>query len=104
GHGQLGLERRDLLSVLAGQPADVPLAGELPELADAAVAVDGLPDRLRLLELRQARVPLVDLLELEPVLQACEVLVVLLVQRGDEAVGLRPVGGELLRCRGPRAR
>jgi hypothetical protein len=44
-------------------------------------------------------VPLVDRLELEPLLQPGEMEVVLLVQFGDEAVGLLTVGIELLRGR-----
>jgi hypothetical protein len=42
-------------------------------------------------------VPLVDLLQLEPVLQPGVVEVVLLVELGDEAVGLGAVGLELRR-------
>ena len=47
------------------------------------------------LELRQHRVALVDLLELQPVRQARVVEVVLLVQLGDEPVGLLAVGVEV---------
>ena len=94
-HLELGLELGELLGVLARELAEVALAAELPELADAAVAVDRRADRLHVLELGQRRVPLVDLLELEPVLQARVVEVVLLVELGDEAVGLVAVGVEL---------
>ena len=73
--------------MLARQVADVPLAAEVPELADAAVAVHRRADRLDALELGQLGVALVDLLELELVLQPGVVEVVLLVELGDEAVG-----------------
>ena len=42
---ELGLERGELLGVRARQLAEVALAGEAPELADAAVAVDGRAER-----------------------------------------------------------
>ena len=74
----------------------MPLAGETPELADPAVAVDRLPERLRPLERRQVLVALVDRLELELVLQAGEVEVVLLVELGDEAVGVLAITVEIL--------
>ncbi len=96
---QLGLEGRQLLGVLARQPAEVALAGEAPELADAPVAVDRAPERLRPLELGEVRVPLVDRLELEPLLQPGEMEVMLLVQFGDETVGLLAVCIEFLRGR-----
>ena len=99
---ELGLERSELLGVGARQPPEVALAGEAPELADAAVAVDRRAERLRLLELGQVGVPLVDRLELEPLLQAAVVEVELLVELGDEPVRAGPEGVELLRCRRAR--
>ena len=53
GHLELGLELGELLGVLARELAEVALAAELPELADAAVAVHRRADRLHVLELRQ---------------------------------------------------
>ena len=87
----VGLERRlelgDLLGLLARELAEVALGGEAPELADAPVAVRRLAERLRLLELRQLGVALVDRRELELLLEARVVEVELLVELGDEAVG-----------------
>src|SRR5207244_433651 len=94
---ELGLEGGGLLAVLLRQVAEVPLAGEAPELADPAVAVDRFPERLRPLERRQVLVALVDRLELELVLQAGEMEVVLLVELGDEAIGVLAITVEILR-------
>jgi hypothetical protein len=112
GH-ELGLESRDLLGVLLRQVAEEALAGEAPQLAHALVAVDGLSgvgstepprsggagfagagveslaERLCAVERGQIGVPLVDGRELERVLEPGEVLVVLVQQLGDEAVGAR---------------
>jgi hypothetical protein len=74
----------------------MPLAGEAPELADPAVAVDRFPERLCPLERRQVLVALVDRLELDLVLQAGEVEVVLLVELGDDAVGVLAITVEIL--------
>ena len=99
GDFQLGLEGRQLLGVLARQPAEVALAGEAPELADAPVAVHRRAERLGALELGQVGVALVDRLQLEAVLESGEVKVVLLVELGDETVGAVAVRLELLRGR-----
>ena len=89
-HGrlELGLQRCLLLGVLARQLAEVPLAREPPQLEEAPVAVHRFSHGARGLEARQVRIALVDRGELERFLQASEVEVVLLVERGDEAVGL----------------
>ena len=92
---QLGFEPRDLLLVLLRQLPEIALAGEAPELADAVAAVDGLADRAGLLERRQVGVPVVDRHEVECLLQAGEVEVVLLVELGDEAIDALAVLVEL---------
>ena len=79
----------------ARQRAEVALAREAPELGRAEAAVDGLLHALRLLERRDVLVLAVDRLEVEVVLQACEVVVVLLVEVRDEAVDPLPVRVEL---------
>ena len=84
---ELGLELGDALGVLAGQVAEVALAGEAPELAVAA-APSRRPSDCAVSSARQIGVALVDRLELERLLEAGEVEVVLLVELGDEAVGL----------------
>src|SRR5579872_1154124 len=81
---RLGLRR--LLVLLARQRAEVALAREAPELARAEAAVDRLLQPLRLLEGRHVLVLAVDRLEVEVGLQARVVLVVLLVEVGDETV------------------
>ena len=96
---ELGLQPRDLLAVLAGEVAEVALAREPPELADAAVAVGRGGERLGPFEPRELLVALVDRLELERLLQAREMLVVLLVELGDEPVGLRAIVIEFVGCR-----
>jgi hypothetical protein len=97
---ELGLDLGLLLSELARQLPDVALAAEVPELAGPAVAVHVRAQRLHALELRQHRMALVDLLELEPVLQARVMEVVLLVELGEKAVGLNSIRVELDgRCR-----
>jgi hypothetical protein len=102
---ELGLERGRLLAVLLRQVAEMALAGEAPELADPAVAVDRLAKGLSPFERRQILVALVDRLELELVLQAGKVEVVLLVELGDETVGVLAVCVEVLRSgRGARHR
>jgi hypothetical protein len=67
--------------VLARQVPEEALAGESPELGRRVLQL------LRRLELRQLFVALVHLLDVECVLQAREVLVVLLVEVADEAIG-----------------
>ena len=94
-HLELGFESRDPLALLAGDLAQVPLAGEAPELADVPAAVDGGAETVRALDRGQVGVALVDLLELERLFQAREVTVVLLVEFGDEAVGPVAVGVQL---------
>ena len=78
----------------AREVAEVALAGEAPELGRRAL------EPLRRLELRQLLVPLVDRLELERLLVAGVVEVVLLVELGDEAVGVVAEGVELAACQG----
>ena len=93
------LDRRfhlgELLRLDPRQLAEVSLAREPPQLAHARAAVDSHPDPVRLLELGQVGVALVDRLQVVRVLVPGEVEVRLLVELGDEPVGLRPVGVEL---------
>ena len=100
---ELGLEGGDLLAVLLRQVAEMALAGEAPQLPDSPVSVDRLAERLRPFELGQILVAFVDRLELELVLEAGEMEVVLLVELGDEAIGVVAVRVEVLR-RGRRVR
>ena len=86
---ELGFDPGDLLGVLAGQRSEETLAREAPELGRRALEPPGR------LELRQVLVAPVDLLELERLLVAGEVQVVLLVELGDEAVGVVPERVEL---------
>ncbi len=83
--GRLELGR--LLGLLARQLAQISLGGEAPELADPTVSVRRPAESLRLLELRQLGVALVDRSELQLLLEPRVVEVELLVQLGDEAVG-----------------
>ena len=83
--GRLELGR--LLGLLARQLAQISLGGEAPELADPAVSVRRSAERLRLLELGQLGVALVDRSQLELLLEPRVVEVELLVELGDEAVG-----------------
>src|SRR5207237_3151095 len=83
-----GLELGDALGLVADEVAEVALAGEPPQLARIAVPVHRRPDRESGLELRQLPVTLVDRRQLERVLQPREMEVRLLVQLGDEAVGV----------------
>ena len=78
---------RDLLALLARQLAEVVLAGEAPQLADARRRLTIAPSAFAVLEVGQLRVALVDRREVERVLEARVVEVVLLVELGDEAVG-----------------
>ena len=98
----LGLEGRfelgHLLGLVARQFAEVALRGEAPELGHAAVAVRGLAECERLVELRQVGEALEDRGELELVLVARVVEVVLLVQLRDEAVGPVAEAVEVSRC------
>ena len=87
--GQGRLELGDALLLLADEVAEVALARELPQLAAAAVAVDRRSERERRVELRQPLVPLVDRRDVVRLLEAREVEVGLLVELGDEAVGVR---------------
>ena len=92
---QLRLEAGGALGVLAGQRREEALAGEFPELAHARAAVDRGADPLRLLDVGQVGVALVDRLEVEIILQAGKVEVVLLHLLSDEMVGALAVGVEL---------
>ena len=94
-HLELGLEPCELLVVRSRQLAEMALAGEAPELADARVAVHLVPDLARDLRRGQVGVARVDLLEVERLLVAGVVEVVLLVQLRDEAVRLLAVGVQL---------
>ena len=76
------------LRLLADEVAEIALAGELPELAGVAAAVDRRAERERGVERGQLGVPLVDRHEVVAVLDPGEVEVRLLVELGDEAVGL----------------
>jgi hypothetical protein len=85
---ELGLQRGFPLRELPGAVADEALADEAPELPRAAVSVHGRADRPSRLQARQLGVALVDLLQVEALLEPRVVLVVLLVEVGDEAIGL----------------
>jgi hypothetical protein len=98
---ELGLESCDPLLVVACEVAHVALGGEAPQLPRAG-AVGRLPEGLGSLQLRQLGVPLVDRRQVERLLVAGVVEVVLLVQLGDETVGLLTVSVEL--CGRERAR
>ena len=78
---ELGLGLRKSCLVVARQVPEEALAGEAPQLGRRALQA------LRGLELRQLFVALVHLLDVERLLQAREVEVVLLVEVADEAVG-----------------
>ena len=71
------------------------LAGEPPQLAHPAAAVHRQADGLDHVDLRQVAVALVDRAEVERLLQTCVVEVELLVQLGNEPVGLLAVGVQL---------
>ena len=71
---ELRLDLRDPRLVLARQVAEEPLAGEPPQLGRRRLHL------LRRLERREVLVLLVDLLDVERLLQAGEVVVVLLVE------------------------
>ena len=86
----------DLLLFLADEVPEVALAGESPELADVAAAVHRRADVERRLELRQLDVPLVDRDEVVGLLVSGEMEVRLLVELGDEAVGLLAEGVQLV--------
>ena len=86
------LEPGDLLRLGPRQVAEIALAGEAPELGLAVASCAGrLGQPGRGLERRQIGEALVDRLELEALLQARIVEVVLLVEGGDEPVRLVPV-------------
>jgi hypothetical protein len=85
---ELGLQVGRALVVVAGQVAEVALAGELPELADAAVSVHHRADAVRLVQRGQLLEALVDRGEVERVLVPGVVQVVLLVDGRDEPVRL----------------
>src|SRR5207253_6083837 len=95
GRRELRLARRGVLLEAAREVAEVALTREPPQLARAKRAVDRGADRLCALERRHVLVIAVDGLEVEVHLQAREVLVVLLVERGDEAVDALAVAVEL---------
>jgi hypothetical protein len=91
GCGDLRLERGHALGLHAREAAEVALAREAPELAQARpAALRGEPDRESRLEARELREPLVDPLQLEGGLEPRVVKVVLLVQLGHETVGPLP--------------
>ena len=75
--------------MLAGQVAEEALARETPELGRCP------GETLRGVETRELLVPLVDRLDVERCLQSCVVEVELLVQLGDEPVGVIAQGVEL---------
>ena len=82
GRLEVGLDLRQARLVLARQVAEEALAGEAPQLDGGALHL------LRGLEPGELVVALVDLLHVERVLETGEVEVVLLVDVGDEPVGL----------------
>jgi hypothetical protein len=86
--------------VLARQLGEVVLGSEAPELGDAAVAVRRGSERLRLLERGELGITVVDRFQVERVLVARVVQVVLLVQLRDEPVDAVAVGVELVGGRG----
>jgi hypothetical protein len=94
--GQSRLELCDALLLLADEVAEVAGARELPQLAPAAVAVDRRPERECRVESRQALVALVDRRDVVGLLVAGEVEVRLFVDLGEEALGLRAQGVDLL--------
>ena len=101
GAGFVGALVRDALGVGAREATEVALAGEAPQLAHAEGRLSGCgrPDALCRLDRRQVGVARVDRLQLEVVLEPGEVVVVLLVEVGDEAVGAVPVAVEVGGCR-----
>ena len=96
---QLGLDVAPLLLVAPGQRAEIAVAREAPQLDRAEAAVHSLAHSLRLLERHHVLVSRVDRLEVEIVLQAREVLVVLLVDVRDEPVDPLAVRVDLARGR-----
>ena len=91
---ELGLDLGEPLLMGARQVAEEALAGEAPQLCRRAL------EPLRRLELRQVLVALVDRLEVERLLVAGVVEIVLLVQFGDEAVGVVAERVQLAACQG----
>ena len=95
----LGLHRRlqrgDLLGVLLREVGEVLQAAEVPELPDAAIAVDRCAKRRGVLQRRQLGVTVVDARDLERVLVTRVVHVPLVEQLREEAVGLLADGCEL---------
>src|SRR5205085_9702346 len=77
------------------QRAEVALARKAPQLERAEASVGGFLHPLRALERCDVLVLAVDRLEVEVLLQAGEVVVVLLVEVSDEAVDPLPVRVEL---------
>src|SRR3990170_162119 len=88
------LEPGEPLGLLAGEPAEVALAGEPPQLDRAGPRLRALGRGAELpagVGRGQVGVALVDRLELEGRLQPGVVTVVLLVELGEEPVGLEAV-------------
>ena len=81
--------------MLARELAEVPLAGESPQLPDPFAAVHGQSDRLHDAGLREIAVALVDRAEVEGLFQARVMEVELFVELCDEAVGLFAIRVEL---------
>src|SRR5204862_4126891 len=71
-HLERGLELAGALLLLGGPLAHEAVARESPQLAQAAVAVDCRADRLRRVEGGELGMALVDRLDLERLLAACE--------------------------------
>ena len=88
---QLGLDLRHARLMVAGQVAEEALAREPPQLDRGTFHL------LRRVQPGQLVVALVDLLDVERVLQTCEMQVVLLVDVGDESVGPVPECFDLAR-------
>jgi hypothetical protein len=91
---ELRLGLGEPLLVRAGQVPQEALAREPPELGGRALHL------LRRLQRRQLLVAVIDLLDVERLLQPCEVEVVLLVEVGDEPVATLAERVELAACRG----
>ena len=92
---QRRLELRRLLFVPARERAEVTLAGESRQLDRAEASVHRALHPPRQLETRDVLVVPVDRVQVEVLLQPGEVVVVLLVEVGDEAVDAFPVRVEL---------
>ncbi len=99
GRRQLGLQCRHLLLMTSRQCAEIALAREAPQLDRAEAAVDRLAHPARLVERRDVLVPPVHRFEVEVLIETGEVVVVHLVEVGDETVDALAVCVQLARSR-----